>query len=319
MQRGLLLEEEGQRREEEGRVRPGEALEPALRRLVVLGRQGAARLSRRRRHRFGEARHHRCRLACRAREAGRTDHHRDRGPVGWRGEGRRGESPAEKNRQRRRDSGGHRGSSASARTVSYTAFARPPSIEALFRAVVARRLPIVVIYALLALPAALLALRIPRDDAIERMIVASDPDVVATLEFRRVFPEKETVLLLTEADDPLSPDVVARSAALERGVARVSGARPVSALAIAERLRPGIGAPERDAELRTSSPGHRSSGGRDSSATTSWGSRSSSTRPTPAGAIASWPASTPRSPPPPRAGRPAASLRCACAASARRS
>jgi uncharacterized protein len=126
----------------------------------------------------------------------------------------------------------------------------PTAIEALFRGIVARRIPIVVVYAILTLPAVLLALRIPRDDAIERMIVASDPDVVATGEFRRVFPETQTVLLLTEAAEPLSPGVVASIAALERAAGQVAGARPVSALAIAERLRPGIGSPERREELR---------------------------------------------------------------------
>ena len=57
---------------------------------------------------------------------------------------------------------------------------------------------IVVVYALLALPAARIAIGIPSDDAIERMVVVSDPDVVATQEFRKVFPEKEAVLLLAE-------------------------------------------------------------------------------------------------------------------------
>jgi predicted RND superfamily exporter protein len=125
----------------------------------------------------------------------------------------------------------------------------PTALENLFRHIVARRFPIVLAYSLLTVPAAMLALRIPSDNRIERMVVASDPDVVATRAFDRLFPEKETVLLLGEASAPLSPPVIERLADLERAVARVPGAAPVSALTIAERLRPGILAPARAAEL----------------------------------------------------------------------
>ena len=126
----------------------------------------------------------------------------------------------------------------------------PRAVEALFRGIVARRIAIVIVYALVAVPAALLVARIPKDDAIERMVVASDPDVVATGEFRRVFPERQTVLLLAEAEDPLSPEAVAGVVALEHAIGRVAGAVPISAVTIAERMRPGIGSPDRRAELR---------------------------------------------------------------------
>lgn len=126
----------------------------------------------------------------------------------------------------------------------------PRAAEALFRGIVAHRIAIVVVYALAAVPAALLVARIPKDDAIERMVVASDPDVVATGEFRRVFPERQTVLLLAEAPDPLSPEAVAGVVAIERAVGRVAGAVPISAVTIAERIRPGIGAPDRQEDLR---------------------------------------------------------------------
>ena len=124
------------------------------------------------------------------------------------------------------------------------------AVEALFRGIVARRIAIVIVYTLVAVPAALVVARIPKDDAIERMVVASDPDVVATGEFRQVFPERQTVLLLAEAHDPLSPEAVAGVVALERAVGRVAGAVPISAVTIAERVRPGIGSPGRRAELR---------------------------------------------------------------------
>jgi uncharacterized protein len=125
----------------------------------------------------------------------------------------------------------------------------PTTLESVFRAVVARRAAIVVAYALLAVPAARLATGIPSDEAVQRMVVDSDPDVVATREFRKVFPEKETVLLLAEAGDPFAPAATAGVLAMEHAIARVPGASPISAVTIAERLRPGIASPERRAEL----------------------------------------------------------------------
>jgi hypothetical protein len=46
-------------------------------------------------------------------------------------------------------------------------------LEIVFRGIVARRTSIVVVYALLALPAARIAIGIPSDDAIERRVVVS--------------------------------------------------------------------------------------------------------------------------------------------------
>ena len=124
-------------------------------------------------------------------------------------------------------------------------------LEPLFRGIVARRALIVAVYALLAVPAAWLAIGIPSDDAIERMVVDSDPDVVATREFRKAFPEQPTVLLLAEAADPFAPAATAGIRALEQAIGRVPGAAPISAVTIAERLRPGIASADREAELRS--------------------------------------------------------------------
>jgi predicted RND superfamily exporter protein len=135
-------------------------------------------------------------------------------------------------------------------TVSYDPLAAPTRLESLFRAIVARRRRIVLVYVFLAVPAAWLTARIPEENAVERMLVDSDPDVVATREFRKLFPEKESILLLAESADPLSPASTAAVLALERAVARVAGASPISALTIAEHLRPGITSPGRQGELR---------------------------------------------------------------------
>ena len=128
--------------------------------------------------------------------------------------------------------------------------AASPSLTSAFRRIVARRRAIVLAYALLVPPAALLALRVPRDHSLERMIVASDPDAVATRAFQRTFPEKPSVLLIAEADEPLSAALISRVRALEEALGRVKGVSPVTALAIAERLRPGITGPGREGELR---------------------------------------------------------------------
>jgi len=49
----------------------------------------------------------------------------------------------------------------------------------------------VAFYALLIPGALMVALRIPKDNALERMVVAANPDVVATREFQRVFPRSQ--------------------------------------------------------------------------------------------------------------------------------
>ncbi len=126
----------------------------------------------------------------------------------------------------------------------------PDRLQLFFRKVLARRVAIVAAYAVLSVPAAWLATRIPSGNAIERMLVESDPDVVATRAFRRLFTENETLLLLAEAADPLAPEVLAGLGALERACSRVEGASPRSALTVAARLRPGLRAPERQGELR---------------------------------------------------------------------
>ena len=125
-----------------------------------------------------------------------------------------------------------------------------PGLERLFARVVALRRPIVLVYLLL-LPLALHeALAVPVDHSIARMIVATDPDHLATREFQKLFPERTRVLLLLEADDPLAPAALERLRALEARLARVPHVEPVSALTIAERLRPGLADPARNGELR---------------------------------------------------------------------
>jgi predicted RND superfamily exporter protein len=117
---------------------------------------------------------------------------------------------------------------------------RHPFLERVFRRIVALRLPILAAYAVLLPLAVALALRIPSEGAIDRLIVPSDPDFVATRAFQKVFPEGQVVLLLLESDDPWSPDVLKQVTALEERLGKIPGVHPVSALDIFRRVQPGF-------------------------------------------------------------------------------
>ena len=65
----------------------------------------------------------------------------------------------------------------------------PPGLVAVFRRVLDLRVPILVVAGLLGVAGALLAMRIPSESAIARLLVPGDPDALATTAFHRVFPE----------------------------------------------------------------------------------------------------------------------------------
>ncbi len=118
--------------------------------------------------------------------------------------------------------------------------APPTRLENAFRRVVSLRLPILIAFALLVPAAALLATRIPSESGIGRLIVASDPDFVATRAFGRVFPEGELVMLLLEADDPFSPNVLSGAESVERALGALPGVTVHSALGVYRRSHPGF-------------------------------------------------------------------------------
>jgi len=113
-----------------------------------------------------------------------------------------------------------------------------PLLERLFRRIVALRLPIVAAYAVLLPLAVVLALRIPSEGAIDKLIVPSDPDYLATRAFQKVFPEGQVVMLLLEADDPWGPEVLADLSRVEERLRAVPGVVPISGLDIFRRTRP---------------------------------------------------------------------------------
>ncbi len=126
-----------------------------------------------------------------------------------------------------------------------------PRLDAIFRRVIARRWWIVGAYALLAPAALVLALRIPKDNALERMVVASNPEVAATREFQKVFPDMPLALLLIETKQACSDPAVAALRQLHAALERVPKLAPYSVLTVWERMRPGAAArPGAGDELR---------------------------------------------------------------------
>lgn len=117
--------------------------------------------------------------------------------------------------------------------------AAPASLIRFFRRVVAARRGLAILFALLLPAAILLALQVPSDSAIGALVVRDDPDARDHQEFRRIFPEREQVILLFEADDPFAPGVLERVAAIETRLAALPDVAPFSALSLYARARPG--------------------------------------------------------------------------------
>lgn len=128
----------------------------------------------------------------------------------------------------------------------------PPRSAAFFRWLVERRAWVLAVYALLVPVALAFALRVGQDHAIDRMIVESDPDLSATTEFRRLFPEGRPLLVLLETPDPFDGAFVAVVREVEASLSRVPRVTAFSPLSIAERLKPGLSTdPARLGELRS--------------------------------------------------------------------
>ena len=115
-------------------------------------------------------------------------------------------------------------------------------LEAFFRRIVAMRGWFFAVYALLVPVAIGLALRVPHDNSIARLIVQSDPDYRNTVDFQRLFAEGEQVILLAEAKDPFSSAVLARVREIQDRLGRIPRVRSASALDIYERAHPGSAA-----------------------------------------------------------------------------
>ena len=109
-----------------------------------------------------------------------------------------------------------------------------------FSFIIARRWYVLGIYALLLLPSVYFAAQVRQDNSLDRLITASDPDYIATRDFQRVFGAGEFALLLVEADDPLSPEVIGRIDRLERALRTVPHVTANSALSVFRRAKAGF-------------------------------------------------------------------------------
>jgi hypothetical protein len=125
--------------------------------------------------------------------------------------------------------------------------AASPRLEGIFARIVRARWLFVAVYALLVPPAALFALRVDQDNSLDRLIVPTDPDFLATRAFQAVFGAGEFALLVAETDEPYSPASVARVDAIEHALQRIPGVTPSSAISIFRRARPEFTASAEDA------------------------------------------------------------------------
>ena len=101
---------------------------------------------------------------------------------------------------------------------------------------------ILAIYAVLLVPAVWYAVQVGQDNSIDRLIVADDPDAIATHEFEKVFGAGEYVVLLAEAQDPLAPEAIARVDEIERAISTIPAATANSPLSIFRRAKAGFDA-----------------------------------------------------------------------------
>ncbi len=115
-----------------------------------------------------------------------------------------------------------------------------PRLEGAFQRIVALRLPILLLYALLVPAAIWLALGIPSEGAIDRLVVPSDPDFASTQAFQKIFPEGQLAMLLLEAEDPFGPEVLSEAEAIASELRSIPRVSVFSALGVYRRARPGF-------------------------------------------------------------------------------
>ena len=102
----------------------------------------------------------------------------------------------------------------------------------IFLSVLRARLWIVAAFIVLTAAGIYGALKIPTDSAIDRLIVPGDPVARATLDFEHVYPEGEQALLMLEAPDPLSPDILRAADALEQQLGKIPHVEPHSLITL---------------------------------------------------------------------------------------
>ena len=107
-----------------------------------------------------------------------------------------------------------------------------PFLLGIFLQLLRARVLIVTVFLVLTAIGIYGAARIPTDSSIDRLIVAGDPVAKATLAFERIFPEAEQALLMLEAPDPLSAQVLQGAERLERDLNKIPHVQAHSLLAL---------------------------------------------------------------------------------------
>ncbi|NVB85252.1 MAG: MMPL family transporter [Kofleriaceae bacterium] len=129
---------------------------------------------------------------------------------------------------------------------------KPDAIDRALSRVLHYRVVVIVLYALLVPAAALLAMRIPTEEGIERLIVPSDPDVRATRAFHATFPEPQLALLVFESPDPWAPQSLERVDRAKAALSQIPRVTAFTALDALRRAHPGADpATLRDLATRT--------------------------------------------------------------------
>jgi uncharacterized protein len=113
------------------------------------------------------------------------------------------------------------------------------------------RWAVLAFYALLLPPGAYYAAKVRQDNAVDRIVVPTDPDYVNNQEFQKVFGAGEYAVLVAEADDVFAPQVLGYLDRLERALAAVPRVQASSAISIFRRARAGFEAtPEQATAFR---------------------------------------------------------------------
>jgi predicted RND superfamily exporter protein len=127
-----------------------------------------------------------------------------------------------------------------------------PTLVALFLRVLRARRWIVAVFSILTLAGIYGATRVPTDPSIERLIVPDDPVAQATLDFERVFPVGDQAILLLEAVDPFTPEVLESAERLQHDLNKIAN---VAAHSLLPRDQTGSISPDAAARTRAFATG----------------------------------------------------------------
>lgn len=124
-------------------------------------------------------------------------------------------------------------------------------LSAFFRFIQNKRWFVIAFYAILIGPAVYFATRVNQDNAPERLVVQSDPDVAKTRDFEAVFGKQEPVVLFLDSSDPLNQAAIRQTEQLETKLQQISGIVSQSIVSIfkAHLVAQGRSYADKDAEI----------------------------------------------------------------------